>query len=977
MAVLPSKAAGAGKAAAGARFRQRKISVKISLPIYNASEISATDQDLEPSQLHHLNASAQQSRELHTVETGVDKNEEDEVHLQQVINAAQRVLLGSNKESDKGKEPSSVYIPTPDASKTWPDAKKYYSDEAFVEPESYIKFSATVEDTLGVEYNMDEEDEKFFNDVLTKDYPKSNVKPEAKKSNATESITLESTNSRRCTMLEFEAICDKFEKKIEERQPFLSMDPSNILSFNELSSLIVEEFNSSATSDFSIAQTGMDHKYISTSTLKEKLSKELGFEPFVTTFDKNQNSTSGIRSIPKLLKLFGEPIYNHWRARKIARKGKSISPTLKFEDPNANEKDNDNDPYVCFRRREFRQARKTRRADNLGAERIRMLQKSLKRGRDIILSVCKRELLKLENWEADHEIFKLRCEAKGVKRSLGIKGDDYLFYPHKRKKVVKIEPEEEEDVEIPKSKKEKKKQQEVSTSSNQSKEPGNFNGQAQPEASSTQPYVKLPASKIPDMDLVTVSFVINEKTEAIKRAVSEKLKKRNEHDKGFVNITYDPHQPFFNISTNKTNKHLELSHIPYSSIASSHYHQFNTTNVIQDDLTKSLEDGTKPYPGMKSFSGSSGELIPSRSFPQLHSLLTNHLNKRFDDSSNYISQLLSNVENNNFSSYTNGFKKPEDDKSEEAQGTSEPIFRLRKRVGRANRTFVDRRGLVSRPNDEIDEWLNISDSDEESDAKDTLVDNLEVRKSTKDAYHNKTDAVMRLDSRWKFDDDYPEYDRGVRDPFSLNPSKLNSISDDTQSIRFGSMLLSKSYDLLRESAHQRQVIIQQAKIRALQQQQLQRNQAQTPSQSSSSGSSQQGNNGSSSSGAGIRTVNGGVGAGLSANNSYRKNTSQGTYVANNNKLGSSANRSQPPYTAQQISAMQQYKQQQSSQQSSQNQQAQSSSVLAQKKASLSGAAPRSSIASAAITTTTKSAQNFPSNQKSAGEATTKMHPDRL
>lgn len=949
MAVLPSKAAGAGKAAAGARFRQRKISVKISLPIYNGNEISGTDQDLEPSQLHHLNASAQQSRDLHTVETGVDKNEEDEVHLQQVINAAQRVLLGSNNGNDKGKETSSVYIPTPDASKTWPEAKKYYSDEVFVEPESYIKFSATVEDTLGVEYNMDEEDEKFFNEVLTKEYPKLAAKQEFKKTNESET-----PNTRKCSMLEFEAICDKFEKKIEERQPFLSMDPSNILSFSELSSLIVEEFNSSATSDFSIAQSGMDHKYISTSTLKEKLSKELGFEPFVTTFDKDQQSTNGIRSIPKLLKLFGEPIYNHWKERKIARKGKTITPTLKFEDPNANEKDNDNDPYVCFRRREFRQARKTRRADNLGAERIRMLQKSLKRARDIVFNVCKREILKLENWEADHEIFKLRTEAKGVKRSVGIKGDDHLFYPHKRKKIVKVEPEEEEEIEAPKSKKEKKKQQDQGPASNQAKESGNFNGQTQPEASSTQPYVKLPPSKIPDMDLVTVSFVINEKTEAIKRAVLEKLKKRNEHDKGFVNITYDPHQPFFNISTNNQNKHLELSHIPYSSIASSHYHQFNTTNVLGDQVVKSLEGEPKPYPGMKSFSGSSGELVPSRSFPQLQSLLTNHLNKKLEDSSNYISQLLSNVESNNFSSYTNGFKKPEDDDNDNLNGISEPIFRLRKRAGRANRTFVDRRGLVSRPTDEIDEWLNLGDSDEEEESS-TARD-----EKAKNAYDNKEDAISRLDSRWKFDDDYPEYDKGVRDPFSLNPSKLNSISDDTQSIRFGSMLLSKSYDLLRESAHQRQVLIQQAKIRALQQHQLQRNQPTGQTLAAANGSQQSGSNGASSSGSGIRAVNGGSGAGLSANSPYRKTPSQSAYVANNNKLGSGVNRAQTSLTAQQLLAMQQYKQQQSQQ----SQSLPNSSILAQKKASATSVAPRASIAPV----TPKSAQQFPSNQKNAGEA---------
>lgn len=834
MAVLPPTNASNGKAGAGARFRQRKISVKVSLPIYNQKEISGPDSELEPSQLHHLSSNATlQPRDLHAIETGVDKNEEDEVHLQQVINAAQRVLLGSNKEGSKGDtKSSSVYIPTPDASRIWPDAPKYYKDQVFLQPESFIKFSATVEDTLGVEYNMDEQDEEFFNNILRKKYPKVSKSNDIKKNTDPAVVTDgQLDDTRPCTELEFETICDKFEKTIEEKQPFLSMDPSTILSFKELCQLILADINSSSDGDYAHSSTSSNLKYVSTTTLKEKLSKELGFLPFVTTFDKDQLSTSSIRSIPRLLQLFGAPIYEHWKSRKIERKGKSITPSLKFEDPNANEKENDNDPYVCFRRREFRQARKTRRADNLGAERIRLLQRSLKQARELVFSVCKRELLKLETWEADYEIFKLRCDTKAVKRVVGIKGDDHLFYPHKRKKIVRAEPEEDEEIEVEysKARKERKKHAENGALAAASAKDKSQNSQLQPEASSTQPYVKLPPSKIPDLDLVTVSLVLQEKNEAIKRAVLEKLRKRKEHDKGFVNITYDPYQPFFNISTNTGNKHLELSHIPYSSIASSNYHQINTTNVMSDQLKKLVEEGKKPLPGMKTFKGSNGELVPSKPFPQLQTLLSNHLQNR-DDSSGYIAQLISNIEKNNFSTYSNGFGKQIVD-DPEISDISGPIFRLRKRASRGNRTFIDRRGLNHRPTEEIDKWLNTSDREtnrvnEDVEMEDSVSENL-AASVVPNAYDCKRDTIKRMDSRWRFDDDYPEYDKGIRSPFGLDPSNLNSISDDTQSIRFGSMLLSKSYDLLRESAHQRQVLIQQARVRALQQQQqIQRNQQQ-------------------------------------------------------------------------------------------------------------------------------------------------------
>lgn len=931
MAILPSKSASSGKA--GARFRQRKISVKVSLPIYNQKDVSGTD-DLEPSQLHHLNASAaQQPRDLHAIETGVDKNEEDEVHLQQVINAAQRVLMGSlkdgSKPGDSKNEAATVYIPTPDASKLWKDASKYYSDSIFIEPESYIKFSATVEDTLGVEYNMDEVDEEFFNNILVKQYPK----PQKIDKKKTEKESPDDENTRPCTELEFEALCDKLEKTIEERQPFLSMSPSNILTYKELSSYILDEFNSSASKDLAYMQSGANLRFISTSSLKENLSKELNFRPFVTLFDKNPkslSSTTNSRSIPKLLQLFGEAVYEHWKVRKIERKGKAITPDLKFEDPNANEKDNDNDPYVCFRRREFRQARKTRRADNLGAERIRLLQKSLKRARDLVFNVCKRELLKLESWETDLEIFKLRCEAKNVKRAVGIKGDDHLFYPHKRRKIIKIEPEEDESdiVESTKTKRERRRAQDVDSASVSAKD--RLNGQLQPEASSTQPYVKLPPSRIPDMDLVTVSLVLKEKNETIKRAVLEKLRKRKEHDKGYINITYDPYQPFFNVSTNKGNKHLELSHIPYSSIASSSYHQVNTTNVMSDQLKKLLEDGKKPLPGMKTFRGSSGELIPSKPFPHLQALLNDHLNSK-SNSSGYIAQLLSNIQSNNFNSYSNGFGKQVVEEEEDDTSVSGPIFRLRKRAGRANQVFIDRRGLMRRPDDEINEWLNKSDDE------DVEMTDAEPKKSNiPNAYDSKADAIKRMDSRWQYDDDYAEYDKGIRSPFSLDPSRLNCISGDTQSIRFGSMLLSKSYDLLRESAHQRQVLIQQARMRALQQHQLNNRNLLLALQLQ--GSSSQGGpaRGAGASGAVV---------GGTTPTGYRKTGPPSSYTQAGTKFAG-ANRVQPT-DSQKLQAMQQFRKQQQSQQ---QQQQQSQAYLAQKRAA--GPGMSSSVSSSGSNSST-------------------------
>lgn len=800
MAIPPGKNdSKSNQHAAGARFRQRKISVKQPLSIYKQSDLPTLDgSDLEPSQIHHLNSNniGQPPRDVHAVETGVDKNEEEEVHLQQVINAAQKALSSAN--AGKANE---VYIPTPDASKIWTEAAKYYKDQKFNEPETYIKFSATVEDTVGVEYNMDEEDEKFYNEVLSKIQP-----PPGKKKH---------DDLAKCTELEFETICDRLEKTIEARQPFLSMDPSNILSYEEMSKYIIEQFESTIkTSNPYIESSGGNLEHLSTTTLKERLSKEINYKPFTTLFDRDQEHTTQVRPIPKLLEFFGKPIYDHWALRKIARKGKSVHPTLRFEDPNANEKDNENDPYICFRRREFRQARKTRRADTVGAERIRLLQKSLHRARDLVMSVCEREILNLRNLQAEFDIFKTRFEAKQVKRELGIKGDDYLFFPHKKRKVIK--PKEDEEEKERKREKRKQEQEHAAKAHHHQQQyvlqQQNASQQNQRDGTSTnQPYVKLPPSKVPDMDLVTVSLVLKEKNETIKRAVLDKLRKRKEQDRGFVNVTDDPYEPFFDISTN--DKLVEPSHIPYSSIAATNFHQFNTSNYLNEPLKALIEDN-KSIPGVRTFKGSNGELIPTKAFPITSALLQEKFTNNKFNSPSYIAQLLQDIENNNYDHYIHGFSKESAIEStrdaEENAKFSEPILRLRKRVGRGGRVFLDRRGQTT--TDVVDEFMDFSQI-------------CEDEEEVPNVYDSKVDEWKRLRSRWKYDTDLLESQKGALDPFSLDPSKLNNISDDTQAIRFGSMLLSKSYGLLKESIQQKQQsFMHLARMRALQQQQQQQQQ---------------------------------------------------------------------------------------------------------------------------------------------------------
>lgn len=759
MAVLPASAPLALKLSL-ARFRQRKILVRQPLAIYKQKELLVqNDSELEHSHINHLLLGATLEKNRETIETGVDKNEEDEVHLQQVIHAAQRALLLNSQEN-------TVYIPTPDALKIWPEASKYYSDQHYVEPEAYVKYSATVEDTVGLMYCMDEEDETFLKLLAP---PKRGVAA--------------------CTELEFETVCDHLERAIEQKQPFLSMDPLNILLYDELKLAILNQ-----------QELG---------NIKDKLAKELKYHPFITIFDKHHENPEAMerpRAIGELLKLYGPQIYEFWKQRKIKRGGKLIHPKLKFEDPHAPERDNDNDPYVCFRRREFRQARKTRRADTLGAERLRHMQRLLQTARELVLSVAKRELLKLDLYRAEATVFKDRVAAKLAKRAANISGDEHLFYPAKRPKiVVKVEDDERDG----------RRRRDAAKLANGlvsglgaaggglgSLAPGLAKSErpTPPALSLTsQPYVKLPPAKIPDMDLVSVLRVLREKHDTIERAVAEKLRKRREQDRGYVNLTDDPRQPYFTV-TSHPELAEEVTHIPYSLIAAAAYHDINTTHYANDTLKRMVDEGKKPLPGVKTIKN--GVVVPTAPFPLE---VTPPLAPVVDQL--YISQFLNNVDTNNFGAYLVGYsdqwrqqQRAAPDQALAPPISAHPFMRLRKRQGRLG-VFVDRRGQV--PFADADALVG-SDANDDSDGGNNV--------------YNAGDVAKRAALRWLFDTDMAEDQLGELSPFGLDPLRLNCILDDTQLIRFGLMLLLKLYGLLNELVHQRQqMYLQQARLRALQQ----------------------------------------------------------------------------------------------------------------------------------------------------------------
>jgi len=274
--------------------------------------------------------------------TGVDHEDLQEHHLQVALDASIRHDL------------KKAFIPTPDASKVISNYEGLYTKK-WKQPGSLIRFSATVEESVGCSYSMDDEDEDWLKKFCTSKRPKECLQE-----------------------LEFEKIMSNFEDTTNERQPYLSTDPSVIAPF--------EEFEST-------------FEYLSL----------------------------------KALLPYAQQVYAHWRERRFERLGKTIVPGLKFEE---NEKDDSNDPYICFRRREIRQVRKTRRQDAVSTERIRRLQAEMAQARDLVVMVSAREKCREDALKAEKALFLCRAQVKTVKRKLGIAGSDEDLVPVKVLPIV-------------------------------------------------------------------------------------------------------------------------------------------------------------------------------------------------------------------------------------------------------------------------------------------------------------------------------------------------------------------------------------------------------------------------------------------------------------------------------------------------------------------------------------------------------------
>ncbi|KXX78878.1 Enhancer of polycomb-like protein 1 [Madurella mycetomatis] len=307
------------------KVRYKKLSVKTALPVLKEDQI-------DPSEYESLTNEAQ-------IATGVEQAEENEYHLQAVLQSAG---VAADKE-----------IPVPPPQESTLNYDELYARQ-FSKTSTYIRFSQTVEECIGCMYDMTEED-----DVFLKSY---NQKRAA---------------SAQLSEDDFEKIMEVFEDTAYIKAPFASVDQT-IVPYDDM--------------------------------------------------------LQGLQSLESAKVLpHAKELYEYWKSRRQTLNNRPLHPTLKFE---MHQESDDMDPYVCFRRREVRQTRKTRARDVQSADKLKRLRKELEEGRQLVLASHNRELMKAEMLKADRAIFELRSQLKEHKIRLGIKTDDEDLInqkPQKRK----------------------------------------------------------------------------------------------------------------------------------------------------------------------------------------------------------------------------------------------------------------------------------------------------------------------------------------------------------------------------------------------------------------------------------------------------------------------------------------------------------------------------------------------------------------
>ncbi|BGP18848.1 hypothetical protein JCM10213_003503 [Rhodosporidiobolus nylandii] len=355
------------------RFRNRKLGFKTRIAV----EVGVV---IEDDPLEELAVDAvEDDKGRKGPETGVDKDEEGEVHLQAVIASTAAAV---SRAGDKGKA-KQAYIPTRATATVEISDEEYYNlhKRGYTDPFSYIRFSDTVEDCVrsgcAASYTMDEDDEDWLEDFNARVAAQAAKGKQVATSAAAAGAEKEAKGLAPLSEDDFELVMEAFELGTDQKAPMAHVNLSLLPSLADFSDCFEDP-------------------------LKPHLAR---------------------------LRPYASEVYPHWRERRVARKGKGIIPQLDYDESN------ENNPYVCFRRRELKTSRKTRRSDQQNLERLIRLRNDLYAAHALMVKVQERERMKLDAIQLERRVFDERCEMRELKRRLNEPdGDEELLISRREKK---------------------------------------------------------------------------------------------------------------------------------------------------------------------------------------------------------------------------------------------------------------------------------------------------------------------------------------------------------------------------------------------------------------------------------------------------------------------------------------------------------------------------------------------------------------
>ncbi|CAE6500434.1 unnamed protein product [Rhizoctonia solani] len=321
---------------------------------------------------------------------GVDAEDSHEHHLQAVLSAASLRASGQPRASGSG-----AYIPTPDAAGHVPDWERFYPHNRWEEPEGYIRFSDTIEETqveavaAGCTYYMDEVDAEWLakNNAELADAARASSPSRGPPRSAKARGKEPESPSVAISEDEFELVMGVLERITDERHPCLHADVSKFPTLTD-------------------------------------------FEPIFSarlpiSFFPNYRVPDSVPAPAQLLRML-RVIYPHWRERRLERDGRRIIPQINSDETN------EGDPYVCFRRRDAKPVRKTRRSDTGSMGRMQELFGNIRQLQHIAQSVVRREQLKHARALEERQIMNCRMNLAEVKRKFpttpfGSRDDDEVL----------------------------------------------------------------------------------------------------------------------------------------------------------------------------------------------------------------------------------------------------------------------------------------------------------------------------------------------------------------------------------------------------------------------------------------------------------------------------------------------------------------------------------------------------------------------